>query len=105
MSVDELEKIKADIRRRLENYAKRAGFELNPDEAKVTYVIDGLAQRKVSRGKAYCPCRVISGDPKADKKIICPCVYHRQEIADKGICHCELFVSPGCASGHGSEGK
>ena len=32
------------------------------------------------------------GDAEKDKKIICPCVYHIEEIDREGECHCQLFV-------------
>lgn len=39
-------------------------------------------------GKKYCPCRKIHRD-----EIVCPCVYHKEEIKKQGHCHCFLFVS------------
>jgi len=42
-------------------------------------------------GERYCPCRVITGNFEEDKVIICPCIYHKQEIKDWGHCLCRLF--------------
>nr|WP_269850493.1 ferredoxin-thioredoxin reductase catalytic domain-containing protein [Methanosarcina horonobensis] len=28
------------------------------------------------------------------KKIVCPCIYHKDEIEKDGNCHCELFFKP-----------
>ena len=33
------------------------------------------------------------GSWKFFKKIICPCVYHKDEIREQGHCHCLLFVA------------
>jgi ferredoxin-thioredoxin reductase catalytic chain len=73
-------------------YAENQGFALNPDEKVVDMVIDGLIQNLEKNGAAYCPCRPLSGDKQEDKKNICPCVYHKYEIAKDGKCHCWLFV-------------
>jgi ferredoxin-thioredoxin reductase catalytic subunit len=74
------------------SYAEKNGFKLNPDSKVVEMVIDGLLENLENKGAAYCPCRPISGNKEEDKKIICPCVYHRDEIAKDGRCHCWLFV-------------
>ena len=42
-------------------------------------------------GKRYCPCRIVTGDEKEDRKIVCPCIYHKEEVERDGSCHCELF--------------
>ena len=48
------------------------------------------ATRK-SLANGTCPCRIRSGDKEKDKAIICPCIYHRDEIAKDGHCHCQLY--------------
>ena len=88
----ELEEIKKEIKRRLEKYVKESLYRFNPDKEKVELILSGLTKRKEKSGFAYCPCRVPSGDKKEDKKIICPCAYHKEEIAKDGICLCGLFV-------------
>ena len=75
-----------------EEYAKSKGFKINPNEAIVSGVTRGLLVRKESFGELYCPCRKMTGDKKSDKRIICPCVYHEDEIAKDGHCFCNLFV-------------
>ena len=32
-----------------------------------------------------------SGDKEKDRAIICPCIYHKDEIAKDGHCHCQLY--------------
>ena len=74
------------------NYAINNGFKLNPDKKIVRGVIKGLFINEKKFGEKYCPCRRRTGIKEVDKKIICPCVYHKKEIKEKGHCHCFLFV-------------
>lgn len=87
----ELEEIK--IRTMLNDYVAHSPYTLNPDTKIVDRVVKGLVMRKIKFGHAYCPCRLVMGDFEKDKKIICPCVYHVEEIERDGECHCNLFVS------------
>ncbi len=84
----ELEKIAEKYR----VYAKENGFELNPDKKILEETLRGLVENEKKHGEKYCPCRRVTGDREADKKIICPCVYHKKEIEEKGHCLCQLFV-------------
>jgi ferredoxin-thioredoxin reductase catalytic subunit len=72
-------------------YAEKKGLRLNPDEEMLDLVIEGLANNEIRHGKHYCPCRILSGDKDEDRKIVCPCIYHMDEIENDGNCHCELF--------------
>ena len=74
-------------------YAKKHGYRLNPEEKRLESVIRGLAKNKQRFGAQYCPCRIRSGDMENDKNIVCPCIYHDQEIKEQGSCHCNLFFS------------
>lgn len=80
------------IKARLDEYLATTDFTWNPDESVVERVLNGLAKRQEKTGAAYCPCRLVSGDEAEDRKIVCPCAYHAQEIAEEGQCHCRLFV-------------
>lgn len=93
-TVDEkaLEQAKGRLLRGSEKYAQRAGYKLNSDAEVVRTIIAGLAKNKIKHGRAYCPCMFVSGDPDEDKKIICPCQVHREDIEKHGKCHCGLFV-------------
>ena len=73
-------------------YAEDNGFKLNPNEQIVDVVLAGLKRNEEKHGERYCPCRRVTGDREADKKIICPCIYHKDEIEKDGHCHCNLFV-------------
>jgi ferredoxin-thioredoxin reductase catalytic subunit len=87
-----MDKEKAKIAEGYAKYAKSQGFRLNPDGRIVEAIIDGLLRNEKKHGVRYCPCRLVSGKKEEDKKNICPCIYHKDEIAKDGHCHCRLFV-------------
>lgn len=80
------------IKERLDSYLEGKDFTYNPDGDVVARVLNGLAKREEKSGAQYCPCRLVTGNAEVDKKIICPCVYHIEEIEAQGMCHCQLFV-------------
>ena len=44
-------------------------------------------------GDVFCPCRIRTGDPKEDLKIVCPCIpFFRDQFAALGKCWCGLFI-------------
>jgi len=77
---------------RYKKFAKRNGFRLNPNEKVVRELVKVTLEREKRYGKRYCPCQRVKNIPEEDKKIICPCVYCREEIKRYGHCHCFLFV-------------
>lgn len=81
----------ADMLKWARAYAKKQGFSVNSDEKQRTTVIKGLVRNKNKFGRPYCPCRLRSGDEEKDRNIECPCIYHKEEIATRGQCHCNLF--------------
>jgi len=85
---EEIEKLKKEYG----DYAKENGFNLNPNEKILEGVLNGLIARKENFGERYCPCRKMTGTKKEDKRIICPCVYHKEEIERDGHCFCNLFT-------------
>ena len=80
-----------EIKERMRAYADSQGFVLNPNIEKLNLVLKGLHKNAVKHGAEYCPCRMRTGDPENDKSIVCPCVFHKDEIAKQGFCHCQLF--------------
>jgi ferredoxin-thioredoxin reductase catalytic chain len=88
MSEDEKE---TEILEWARNYAEKHHLPLNPDQKRLNVVIKGLARNEAKFGERYCPCRLRSGDKEKDKAIVCPCVYHEEEIAQEGSCHCNLY--------------
>ena len=71
--------------------ARKNGWTLNPDDDHLSIVIRGLVRNKKKFGRPYCPCRLRSGDEERDRAIECPCIYHKDEIAKDGHCHCLLY--------------
>ena len=87
----EQERLEEEIYRWAEEYAEEHGWSLNYEEKQLRAVIRGLARNLARHGEKYCPCRIRSGNSEADREIICPCVYHEEEIEKMGHCHCNLF--------------
>jgi len=81
-----------ELIKQYEEYSKKNGFKLNPDKKIVEGVIKGLLAREEKFGERYCPCRRVTGNKEEDKKLICPCCWHKKEIEEQGHCHCNLFV-------------
>jgi ferredoxin-thioredoxin reductase catalytic chain len=81
-----------NILRPYKEHADKSGFRLNPNDKIVDATMKGLLRNEGKFGARYCPCRRVTGNKEEDKKIICPCVYHKDEIAKDGHCHCMLFV-------------
>ncbi|WP_292485740.1 ferredoxin-thioredoxin reductase catalytic domain-containing protein [Methanohalobium sp.] len=92
---EKVKKVKKQMYRWTYRYASRVGYKLNPDDEMLDLVLEGLAKNKIKHGRRYCPCRIITGDEEQDKKVICPCVYHKDEIDNDGMCHCALFFYDG----------
>lgn len=80
------------IRQRLEKYLVGKAFYFNPDPDIVDTIIKAMVKRREKFGEDYCPCRRVTGDREKDAAIICPCVYHEQEVDEQGHCHCNLFT-------------
>ena len=53
-------------------------------EAEKKFLLDGK--------QAYCPCRILTGNELADKKVICPCYFYMGEVELQGHCHCSLYM-------------
>ena len=86
-----LDKEGEELRKKSQKYADSRGFKLNDNEKINEGIINGLLRNKKFKGDIYCPCRMVKGNKEEDKKIVCPCVYHEQEIKDMGHCKCMLF--------------
>jgi len=73
-------------------HADDKGFKLQPDPSLLDTILNGLLRNEKKYGYRYCPCRRVSGNKEEDKKKICPCVYHEEEIRNDGHCKCFLFL-------------
>lgn len=89
--MNEYDKLKEQMYAWTTKYAENNGYILNPDKEIYDIVIEGLVKNKEKYGKQFCPCRIVTGDEEQDKKVICPCIYHKDEIKKDGMCHCALF--------------
>jgi len=83
---------KKELKKICQDYAKKQGFLLQPDPVLLDRILEGLLNREKIYGLRYCPCRRVTGDIEEDRKIVCPCIYHKEEIKDEGHCKCMLFL-------------
>jgi len=82
-----------DLYNRLNNYAEKAGYHLNPDVAFTKSLVESLLVNKKRYGYMACPCRLVSGEKSLDTDIICPCDYRDADVDEYGMCYCALYVS------------
>jgi ferredoxin-thioredoxin reductase catalytic subunit/rubredoxin len=68
-------------------------IRLNPDENVLKQLADNEGKKLLEGKQAYCPCRLLTGNEWADRKIICPCYLYMGEIELQGHCHCSLYVT------------
>ena len=72
------------------------GWDFNPDKEIVDTVIMGLTRNKMLYNKRFCPCFMVieeDGKYKSADDRICPCKPAiNDEIPNKGMCHCGIFV-------------
>ena len=81
-----------ELKKVSERYAESQNFKLNLDKKITESIIRGLLANEKKFGYRYCPCRAVTGNKEMDRKIICPCVFHKDEIKRMGHCLCGLFV-------------
>lgn len=82
-----------DLKAYMGPFADRLGYKFNTDAEFVDDVLASELEILEQTGDVYCPCRVRTGDPKEDVKIICPCIpFHRDEFAAIKKCWCGLFI-------------
>lgn len=82
---------KEKLKKNCQEYADKEGLMLNPDEKMLDMVFSGLLRNEKLHGEIYCPCRRVTDDKEENKRIICPCSYHKEEIKEDGHCKCFLF--------------
>jgi ferredoxin-thioredoxin reductase catalytic subunit len=76
-----------------EAYAKKAGYKMYPDKKQIARILKGLQANEKKFGYRYCPCRIVTGNFDNDRNIICPCIFHKQEIKRQGHCLCRFFCA------------
>lgn len=83
----------ADLRAYMEPFVVRLGYRFNDDEEFVAEVLAAEIEILDETGDVFCPCRVRTGDPKHDVRIVCPCIpFFAAEFAKLRKCWCGLFV-------------
>ncbi|MFA5856386.1 MAG: ferredoxin-thioredoxin reductase catalytic domain-containing protein [Candidatus Pacearchaeota archaeon] len=88
-----IEAQKNELKKRFNDHALANNISLNNDSLVVDELIDKLMVRKRKFGDLYCPCRFVTGDETKNKEIICPCIFHLEDINAKGSCLCGLFIN------------
>jgi ferredoxin-thioredoxin reductase catalytic subunit len=83
----------------LKTEGEQSGYRLNPDEAFLQDLANGLLTNTDRYGYQACPCRLADGTLEKDLDIICPCDYRDEDLNDFGTCYCALYVDEAVASG------
>ena len=81
------------VTRAVQAYARKSGLGIQPDPVLRRHVLEGLARNLLAHGRAYCPCREVTGERARDRANICPCRTHLEEIERLGECECGIFLA------------
>lgn len=83
----------ADLKAYMGPFAERLGYKFNTETDFVDEVLASELEILDRDGDVYCPCRIRTGDPKEDLKIVCPCIpFYRDQFAALRKCWCGLFI-------------
>jgi ferredoxin-thioredoxin reductase catalytic chain len=94
-----------DLKAYMEPFAARLGYKFNTDEDFVVMVLEGEIEVLDRDGDVYCPCRMRTGDPKEDLKIICPCLpFYTDQFSAMRKCWCGLFIRTDVVDGSALHG-
>lgn len=88
------DKSPADLARQTEMVAAKQGWVPSRDADFRSDLEAGLLVNWVRYGYFLCPCRDSEGSREADKDVLCPCVYAKDDIREYGHCFCSLYWSP-----------
>jgi nitrite reductase/ring-hydroxylating ferredoxin subunit/ferredoxin-thioredoxin reductase catalytic subunit len=82
-----------DLKAYMGPFAASLGYRFNRDDDFVEAVLSAEIGILREAGDVYCPCRIRTGDPKEDARIVCPCIpFHMVQFAGLRKCWCGLFV-------------
>ena len=82
-----------DLKAFMAPFVARLGYKFNTDEEFVGMVLDSELEILEQTGDIYCPCRIRTGDPREDARIVCPCIpFFRDQFAGMRKCWCGLFI-------------
>jgi ferredoxin-thioredoxin reductase catalytic subunit len=83
---------------------EKFGWAFNPNPEVNEAINMGLARHKLLYGKRFCPCFMVieeDGKYKSADNRICPCKPAiKEEIPQKGVCHCGIFCTLEYAKEH-----
>lgn len=89
-----------DLKEYMGPFAERLGYKFNTETEFVDEVLESELVVLDRDGDVYCPCRVRTGDPKEDLRIVCPCIpFYRDKFAAMQKCWCGLFIRTGVEDG------
>ncbi len=82
-----------DLKAYMTPFVVQLGYVFNDDTEFVDEVLSSELEILDQTGDVYCPCRVRTGDPKEDLKVVCPCIpFYADQFAKLRKCWCGLFV-------------
>jgi len=82
-----------DLKTHMEPFAAHLGYKFNTEAEFVDAVLQSEIEILDRDGDIYCPCRLRTGDPKEDLKIVCPCIpFYADQFAAMQKCWCGLFI-------------
>jgi len=82
-----------DLKAHMAPFVERLGYRFNTDEEWVRITLESELGILDDAGDIYCPCRIRTGDPKEDVKIVCPCIpFHLDQFSALRKCWCGLFI-------------
>jgi nitrite reductase/ring-hydroxylating ferredoxin subunit/ferredoxin-thioredoxin reductase catalytic subunit len=89
-----------DLKAFMTPFVERLGYRFNTDAAFVDLTLAGELAILAQTGDIYCPCRIRTGDPREDAKIVCPCIpFYLDTFAAMRKCWCGLFIRTDVADG------
>lgn len=82
-----------DLKSYMAPFAAKLGFKFNTDDDFVEMVLHSEIEILAETGDVFCPCRVRTGDPKQDVRIVCPCIpFYLDDFNAIRKCWCGLFI-------------
>jgi nitrite reductase/ring-hydroxylating ferredoxin subunit/ferredoxin-thioredoxin reductase catalytic subunit len=82
-----------DLKAFMTPFVERLGYRFNTDEEFVDFTLASELRILDETGDIYCPCRMRTGDAKADAEIVCPCIpFNMDTFAAMRKCWCGLFI-------------
>jgi nitrite reductase/ring-hydroxylating ferredoxin subunit/ferredoxin-thioredoxin reductase catalytic subunit len=83
----------ADLKAYMGPFVEHLGYKFNTETEFVDDVLESELVVLARDGDVFCPCRMRTGDPKEDLKIVCPCIpFYADQFAAMQKCWCGLFI-------------